>query len=104
MPWRAPSGPKPDAIAASQSNPAYRVEKNGMDARDHGPIRFIQDRLALVRQAIAAFGGAQRAYLEAIHASTPASRRQEIDVALRRYCENDTMAMIRAAKALSDTV
>ena len=49
-------------------------------------------------------GAAQRAYLEAIDASPSASRRQDIDIALRRYCENDTMAMIRVAEALSTTL
>ena len=42
-------------------------------------------------------GAAQRAYLEAIHPATPATRRAEIRERLLRYCAHDTLAMVRLA-------
>lgn len=46
-------------------------------------------------------GQAQLAYLEAIHAETPVERRATLDTALRRYCGQDTIAMVRLLQALA---
>ena len=46
-------------------------------------------------------GGAQDAYLEAIHPQTSSDRRRTLRQDLLDYCERDTLAMIRVAKALS---
>jgi hypothetical protein len=43
-------------------------------------------------------GAAQRAYLEAIHPATPATRRAGIRERLLRYCAHDTLAMVRLAR------
>ena len=45
-------------------------------------------------------GQAGIAYLEAICPGTTAERRQGIDAALRAYCANDTLAMVRLARVL----
>lgn len=47
-------------------------------------------------------GGAQRAYIELINPNTDAARREELREALLRYCELDTMAMVRIVKTLSE--
>jgi len=39
--------------------------------------------------------GAQTAYFEAIHPKTPAARRAALDKALRTYCRQDTLALVR---------
>jgi hypothetical protein len=44
---------------------------------------------------------AQRAYLEAIDASTTPLRRHDIELALRRYCRFDTAAMLELTRKLS---
>lgn len=44
---------------------------------------------------------AQVAYREAIHAQTPPARREVIERALRRYCANDTLGMVRLVEALA---
>ncbi|WP_426664473.1 DUF2779 domain-containing protein [Rhodanobacter aciditrophus] len=46
-------------------------------------------------------GQAQLAYLEAIHPETPVDRRTTLDTALRRYCGQDTIAMVRLLQALA---
>ena len=46
-------------------------------------------------------GGAQGAYLEAIAPETVEARRDELRRSLRAYCERDTLAMVRVARALS---
>ncbi|KZC40394.1 hypothetical protein RHOFW510R12_03945 [Rhodanobacter sp. FW510-R12] len=46
-------------------------------------------------------GQAQLAYLEATHPETPADRRATLDTALRRYCGQDTIAMVRLLQALA---
>ena len=59
---------------------------------------------------VASSGDAPLAYLEATHPETTEARRVELDVALRRYCANDTLAMVRlvqafvAAKTLTSTI
>lgn len=50
---------------------------------------------------VASSGDAPLAYLEAIHPDTAASRRAELDQALRRYCANDTIAMVRLVQAFA---
>jgi len=50
---------------------------------------------------VASSGDAPLAYLEATHPETTEARRAELDVALRRYCANDTLAMVKLAQALS---
>ena len=45
-------------------------------------------------------GQAQLAYVEAIHPQTSSARRAALDTALRRYCANDTLALIRLAALL----
>lgn len=44
---------------------------------------------------VASSGDAPLAYLEATHPETTEARRTELDAALRRYCANDTLAMVR---------
>jgi len=44
---------------------------------------------------VASSGDAPLAYLEATHPETTEVRRAELDVALRRYCANDTLAMVK---------
>ncbi len=44
---------------------------------------------------------AQRAYLEAIHPTTSALRRHELEQALRQYCRLDTLVMVRLVGAFS---
>jgi hypothetical protein len=39
--------------------------------------------------------GAQTAYFEAIDPKTPAPRRTALDQALRAYCRQDTLALVR---------
>ena len=46
-------------------------------------------------------GQAQLAYLEAIHPETPVDRRATLDTALRRYCGQDTIAMVRLLQAFA---
>jgi len=46
-------------------------------------------------------GQAQLAYLEAIHPETSVDRRTTLDTALRRYCGQDTIAMVRLLQALA---
>ena len=46
-------------------------------------------------------GAAPLAYLEAVDAGTAPKRRRELETGLRTYCANDTLAMVRLAKALS---
>ena len=46
-------------------------------------------------QNVASSGDAPLAYLEATHPGTTEARRVELDAALRRYCANDTMAMVK---------
>lgn len=46
---------------------------------------------------------AQQAYLEAIDPETPAERHAQIEQALLRYCENDTVAMIKVVQAFTAT-
>jgi hypothetical protein len=46
---------------------------------------------------------AQTAYMEAIHADTPASRQSEIDQALRAYCGLDTIAMMKLMQRMTLT-
>lgn len=46
-------------------------------------------------------GQAQLAYLEAIHPETPVDRRATLETALRRYCGQDTIAMVRLLQALA---
>ncbi len=43
----------------------------------------------------------QWAYREATHPDTPSDRRSEIDIALRRYCANDTLALVKLVEALA---
>jgi hypothetical protein len=45
-------------------------------------------------QNVASSGDAPLAYLEATHPETTKARRAELDAALRRYCANDTLAMV----------
>jgi len=45
-------------------------------------------------------GAAQRAYLEATHPLTGASRKAELENALRQYCRLDSQAMIAIEEAL----
>ena len=52
-------------------------------------------------QNVASSGDAPLAYLEATRPETTEERRAELDAALRRYCSNDTMAMVELVKALS---
>ena len=46
-------------------------------------------------------GGAQVAYREAIQPETTGERRTVLEDALRRYCANDTLGMVRLASALA---
>ena len=46
-------------------------------------------------------GGAQRAYLELIDASTDGTRRSSLSLKLRAYCERDTLAMVELVRRLS---
>jgi hypothetical protein len=46
-------------------------------------------------------GGAQLAYLEAIHPETGEARRDELATRLLAYCERDTLAMIKVEEALA---
>lgn len=46
-------------------------------------------------------GQAQLAYLEATHPETPVERRASLETALRRYCGQDTIAMVRLLQALA---
>lgn len=46
-------------------------------------------------------GQAQLAYLEATHPETPVGRRASLDTALRRYCGQDTIAMVRLLQTLA---
>ena len=50
---------------------------------------------------VASSGDAPLAYLEATHPATTAARSADLDAALRRYCANDTLAMVRLAEAFS---
>jgi len=50
---------------------------------------------------VASSGDAPLAYLEATHPETTEARRAELDVALRRYCANDTLAMVKLVAQLS---
>lgn len=50
---------------------------------------------------VASSGDAPLAYLEATHTDTTDARRAELDVALRRYCANDTLAMVKLAGRFS---
>lgn len=52
-------------------------------------------------QNVASSGDAPLAYLEATHPETTEARRAELDAALRRYCANDTLAMVRLVETLS---
>ena len=52
---------------------------------------------------VASSGDAPLAYLEATHPETSETRRVELDIALRRYCANDTLAMVELVRAFSDT-
>jgi hypothetical protein len=54
-------------------------------------------------QNVANSGDAPLAYLEATNRETTEARRIELDVALRRYCANDTLAMVELVRAFSDT-
>ena len=53
-------------------------------------------------QNVASSGDAPLAYLEATHPGTTEARRAELDAALRRYCANDTFAMVRLMTALGN--
>ena len=62
----------------------------------------IAPELAYDRLGEVADGGqAQLAYVEAIHPQTSSERRAVLDTALRRYCANDTLALIRLAAVLA---
>jgi hypothetical protein len=62
----------------------------------------IAPELAYDRLGEVADGGqAQLAYVEAVDPRTPDARRRALDGALRRYCANDTLAMVRLAAALA---
>lgn len=50
---------------------------------------------------VASSGDAPLAYLEATHPDTTEARRAELDAALRRYCTNDTLAMVELVKSFS---
>ena len=50
---------------------------------------------------VASSGDAPLAYCEAIHPETTAARRAELDAALRRYCANDTLAMVRLVQTFA---
>ena len=50
---------------------------------------------------VASSGDAPLAYLEAISPETTDARRAELDGALRRYCANDTLAMVRLVERFS---
>lgn len=50
---------------------------------------------------VASSGDAPLAYLEATHPNTTEARRAELDAALRRYCANDTLAMVELVKSFS---
>ena len=52
-------------------------------------------------QNVTSSGDAPLAYLEATHPDTTDARRAELDAALRRYCANDTLAMVRLAQAFA---
>ena len=52
-------------------------------------------------QNVASSGDAPLAYLEATHPGTTGARCVELDAALRRYCANDTMAMMMLVEAFS---
>lgn len=49
---------------------------------------------------VASSGDAPLAYLEATHPDTSEARRVALGEALRRYCANDTLAMVRLVEAL----
>lgn len=50
---------------------------------------------------VASSGDAPLAYLEATHPETSEARFAELDAALRRYCANDTLAMVKLVEQLS---
>lgn len=52
---------------------------------------------------VASSGDAPLAYLEATHPGTTEVRRVELDAALRRYCANDTLAMVELVRTFSRT-
>lgn len=52
---------------------------------------------------VASSGDAPLAYLEATHPDTTDARRAELDAALRRYCANDTLAMVKLVEAFSNS-
>lgn len=54
-------------------------------------------------QDVANSGDAPLAYLEATHPGTTEARRAELDAALRRYCANDTLAMVKLVDAFSNS-
>ncbi|MES2403083.1 MAG: DUF2779 domain-containing protein [Pseudomonadota bacterium] len=51
---------------------------------------------------VASSGDAPLAYLEATHPDTTEAHRAELDTALRRYCANDTLAMVELVRTFSD--
>lgn len=51
---------------------------------------------------VSSSGDAPLAYLEATNPDTTDARRLELDVALRRYCAHDTLAMIQLVKVFSN--
>jgi hypothetical protein len=52
-------------------------------------------------EEVASSGDAPLAYCEAIHPDTTTARRAALDAALRRYCANDTIAMVKLARAFA---
>lgn len=52
---------------------------------------------------VASSGDAPLAYLEATNSETAEARRTELDAALRRYCANDTLAMVELVRTFSYT-
>lgn len=50
---------------------------------------------------VASSGDAPLAYIEATHPDTTDARRAELDKGLRRYCANDTLAMVTLVKRFS---